>query len=491
MRRPAQFLFAFTSCVLILLGITACSAITDAGPTDPPGAPPDPSARVALPGKPHGLFMLNPQGADIASTFLTPGASGFNAVKGATFQVHWNDIEPNEPGTWVFPTSLGNSVAQWQAAGKEVNLVFQAANYTGQSFMPAWYAATLTAAITQPRSSTQIRAVTAAPLGFLVGPAVGQYLLITGTNTALDNNQYPITSVTPSGSGVVVTLRAPAAATTAISANGSVGNPVFSCGVSTGIPAFWGPNFIHAWENVIDQVKAHLDDGSIGYLRIGMGLGGENSPVKDITACASTMINLGFTTQPLPWPQYSTDPSAWESEVAAPWIMFQDTLIQYIASKQFATPISFSLSPIVYAPAAEVDYATPDMTAALAVPAGFGIGNQGWRATDSVSGPCAGDYCNLFAQYMRRVPLELQSTLASTPKGVTSDNMTGSLATMIPFAISVQAQILEIYTDDWRCTFEPAFAGDMSSTPSYPATHADCVAAGYPATFATAAQTLN
>jgi len=67
----------------------------------------------------------------------------------------------------------------------------------------------------------------------------------------------------------------------------------------------------------------------------------------------------------------------------------------------------------------------------------------------------------------------------------------GSLATMISFAISVQAQILEIYADDWRCTFEPDFAGDTSSTPSYPANHADCVAAGYPATFAMATQTLN
>jgi hypothetical protein len=257
----------------------------------------------------------------------------------------------------------------------------------------------------------------------------------------------------------------------------AAGNPTYSTPCSSAVmPVEWGPEFQAAWKHLIDLVRAQLDDGSLGYIRFGLGIGGENSPSQNLSpGCKTQLHDLGFTTDTT-WP--APDSQAWQDEVAATWVDYQKAMIAYEASKQFHTQLSFSLSPIAYAPT--IDKTTPDRTAAAAVAAGLAIGNQGWRASDQATanggGTCSGDWCALFAQYAGQVPLELQPTMRSDPAG---GPPTGSLMPMLSFALARHAQILELYSDDWLCTYDTT-AADFQA----------CTTAGYPAAFATAASAL-
>ncbi len=463
---------------------------------------------VPLPAAPHGLFMLNPQGRDIASTFLTAGGPGTPYIKGATIQVHWSDLQPSGPATFQLAAATTTTIDAWTAAGKQVNLVFQASNYNGGNFVPTWYARTLPiSSATQASGSKTIAialatGVNAGQGGFLVdvdltgsNPLLGaQSIQIAGT-AALDG-VYPIATI--SSDGKTVTATAPTAATTAKSETniGTVGNPMFSCtsnNVTVTLPVYWGPNFELAWEGVMDEVKTHLD-GQFGYFRFGMGTGGENSPVKPLdTSCESELEAVGFSSAPVPWTTYNVSASSWETTVAPVWIAFQHDLISYVASKQFATQVMLSLSTIDYAPG-EIDYGTADAVGPIATAAGLGIGNQGWRQSDgttTASGVCAADYCALFPAARGVVPLELQTVLASDPDNTTMNPSTGDLSLMLPEALGRGAQIFELYADDLSCAFDPAFDGDPNANPAYVTTYAGCTAHNFPAAIEAAAAALH
>jgi hypothetical protein len=236
--------------------------------------------------------------------------------------------------------------------------------------------------------------------------------------------------------------------------------------------------------------KAHFDDGSIGYIRFGFGLGGENSPTRgvNLTACQQEMTDLGFTTVAPPWPSPSS--SEWAASVATVWVEYQHSMLDYLASLGFGNAIvSVSLSPISVSP---IDASTPDAVGAIAAGYGFMIGDQGWRQSDASTyasgGTCAGDWCAMFAEERGRAPLELQSVCVSNPAPATG--MTGDLGQMFPFAIARGAQVLEIYTADFLCAFDPTYsvsaAGCAGSNP-----YSACQAAGYPAAFQAAAAVLN
>jgi hypothetical protein len=99
----------------------------------------------------------------------------------------------------------------------------------------------------------------------------------------------------------------------------------------------------------------------------------------------------------------------------------------------------------------------PSAVAATAVPAHIGFGSQGLQAADVTGYPrCSSDWCNLFDQYAGMVPLELQTIAASDPSGA---GQTGSLTTLVPFAISHHAAVLEIYYQDWLLAFDPSYPG--------------------------------
>jgi hypothetical protein len=95
--------------------------------------------------------------------------------------------------------------------------------------------------------------------------------------------------------------------------------------------------------------------------------------------------------------------------------------------------------------------------------------------------PClGGDWCANFQKFRGRVPLELQTVLYSDP---TNAGHTGSLVNLLPFAIVAGADILELYPDDWLCTFDPNWRGVNS--------YSACASAGYAAAFLGASGRIN
>jgi hypothetical protein len=78
---------------------------------------------------------------------------------------------------------------------------------------------------------------------------------------------------------------------------------------------------------------------------------------------------------------------------------------------------------------------------------------------------CAGstaDWCELFQTYHGQVPLELQTIGQSCPSDPNSCP-TGSLVTLLPFAVSNDTTILEIYYQDWLTAFDSGYPGGFSS----------------------------
>jgi hypothetical protein len=484
---------------VLILALAACSSSqsgddVDTSTADTP-ATTHASSAVLLPGKPHGLFVLlnkdvlQQSGPRIMARLLCRGpgdplasctakGAGFDAVRGATYQVQWNDVQPDGSAQPDWST-IRQLAHDWNAAGKQLNLVFETGPYTGTtSFTPPWYSTPV--AITKvTQTQTDIHITTAATIGFFVGPVTGaapQSIQIQGTGTNLDGRSFPITSFSNTRTSLDAQGDPADAGVTAT--RGTVGNPMYQGSCTTAaMPVMWAQNFINAWQNLMSQTRANLDDGSIGYLRFGLGIGGENSPATSLDADCKTLLHeLGFTADTT-WPV--ADTTAWQNQIAKPWVDYQTAMANYQHNLGFATQLSFSLSPIQYEPT--IDKTTPDHTAAAAVAAGLAIGNQGWRASDqdtyAAGQPCSGDWCALFDTYRGQVPLQLQSTRASNPDGT---GTTGSLVPMLSFAIARHAQILEIYADDWLCTYDPT---DPRA--------AACATAGYAAAFASAAARLN
>jgi hypothetical protein len=87
---------------------------------------------------------------------------------------------------------------------------------------------------------------------------------------------------------------------------------------------------------------------------------------------------------------------------------------------------------------------------------GIAIGSQGLSMEDmrnSQSGsPCAADWCRNFQKAQGKVPLELQSVKASNPD---RNGPVGSMVDLVPFALKMKTQILEIYPVDWFVAYDP------------------------------------
>src|SRR5579864_2802857 len=132
------------------------------------------------------------------------------------------------------------------------------------------------------------------------------------------------------------------------------------------------------------------------------------------------------------------------------------------------------------------DLSTPDATAKNAAAVGIGLGNQGLQKSDQTnfdSGkPCAGgDWCANFQTYHSpSLPFELQTLSMSDP---TNNSQTGSLTVLLPFATTHWARILELYVDDWMCTYDSTWNGNN--------TYSACTNASYPAAISAAATQIN
>ena len=200
------------------------------------------------------------------------------------------------------------------------------------------------------------------------------------------------------------------------------------------IPNYFQSAFQLPYQAFMPQVIKHYGgNGSIGYIRFGLGRGGETFPAQNFgkDSCTST-----FTSK---WGWTDT---TWTNYVNA-MLNYENTLK---SPKQMMVGID------------SVDSnSMPDSEAATAVSMKMAFGNQGMEASDITNYPhCSSDWCNLFDEYTGDVPLELQTIALSNPDG---NGPVGSLVDLLPFAVTHHVTILEIYTYDWLLAFDPNYPG--------------------------------
>jgi hypothetical protein len=208
------------------------------------------------------------------------------------------------------------------------------------------------------------------------------------------------------------------------------------------------PNYFHAafespYQAFMAEVVRHYGSNpDVGYIRFGLGRGGEAYPCLGISSeptCAKAFASWGFT---------------WTS-----WTNYLASMLGYEATLKSPKQLMVG---IVGGAAGSTRTVVADATAAAAVLGGIGFGSQGLQQADIANYPlCTSDWCNLFDRYTGSGPLELQTYLQSCP-----DNscQTGSLVNLVPFAISHHATVLEIYYQDWLLAFDPTVPG---YTPEY------------------------
>jgi hypothetical protein len=329
------------------------------------------------------------------------------AVAGAVINVDWSDFDL---GNGQYDFSIPDAaIAPWESAGKKVALVIQNTPYGGDKC---------------PSMGMGSRGV----------DSIGNCSLPPWVWTALTPSNY-VTCVSPTG-----TQRA---------------------------PNFRSPIFIQAYQAAIAAFVAHYGArGSIEYVRVGLGKGGEiNIPTgwdDTTTACGQSYSGT--------W-GYTVGTSA-----AATWNAYLQAMVEFEGSLNSPKPLFVSITPVQTNGVAP--NAVPDFLAPIAVAHGVGFGNQGLQYSDVQNAPkCGGDWCALFGQYAGQVPLELQTFGQSCPAGAgqctgTSptaklSNATGSLVPLVPFAVQHKVTTLEIYYQDWLIAYDPSNADYATYGASY------------------------
>jgi len=219
-----------------------------------------------------------------------------------------------------------------------------------------------------------------------------------------------------------------------------------SCTNDDAIPLYWDPGYQQPWRAFQAALVAHVTgDSNIGYIRFGLGTGGEDFPVDGFNqgACWQAWVAKGLT--------------------PARWLDVSLSQIDYEASLGADHPLNVSVNSFPGAPK------LPGQVAAEAVKYGIGFGMQGMTATQigfatSRPGVCYGDWCQLFQMWAGRVPLEIQPYSPTTPAG---GGPTGALPPLLTYVISqARAQVIELYPQEWLVADDPKW-------PSYAQFHDD------------------
>jgi hypothetical protein len=207
------------------------------------------------------------------------------------------------------------------------------------------------------------------------------------------------------------------------------------------IPNYFAAAFQTPYRAFMAQVVQHFSsNASVGYIRFGLAQGGESFPA------------LGFDQDPICSNAFKGS-SGWGWTTTG-WTNYLTSMLDY--EKSLASPKQLMVGINLV----ENDLNIPNAVAAKAVANGIGFGNQGLQLNDSVhfnaGQPCQGNWCALFNRYSGQVPLELQTVSQSDPSG---GPPVGSLADLLPFAVSQHANVFEIYWEDWLVAYDPAFPG--------------------------------
>jgi hypothetical protein len=199
------------------------------------------------------------------------------------------------------------------------------------------------------------------------------------------------------------------------------------------IPIYWERPFVTEYRQFISAVvQKYGVNPSVGYIRFGLGTGGESNLASNFVGCKPVFEKYGFTDQ------------VWQNYVGQ--------MLDYEKSLNSPKQLMVGISQLY-----DHNFTFSDLEAEKAVQDGIGFGSQGLEKADiqtyNSGKPCHVDYCRHFEEYSGKVPLELQTIAASSPDG----SGTGSLVDLLPFGLRLHTQIFELYFDDWLTAYDPAY----------------------------------
>jgi len=225
------------------------------------------------------------------------------------------------------------------------------------------------------------------------------------------------------------------------------------------VPNWESDLFQSNYKNAIQALVAHLNSQSyaskIGYIRVGLGKGGEINLPPGWKTNNNQPCYGGYTAQ---WGYAAGSPGDNWNTYLAGMVQWENNTLNS------PYPVLVSITPITDA-GIEVD----DFLAPVAFQNGISYGNQGLQASDITafnSGQaCGGDWCSLFNQYPPQIR-ELQTIGRSCPAGVGAcsgqQGDTGPLPPLLQFAtgqtapaVPTPANDLEIYYQDWLVAYDP------------------------------------
>jgi hypothetical protein len=194
-------------------------------------------------------------------------------------------------------------------------------------------------------------------------------------------------------------------------------------------PVFWKPDFMSSYQSFMSAlIQKFGNNSSVGYIRFGLGAGGEIYP-----ACMYALRDYGFSNNT--WRKYLFD------------------MLDYEKSLNTAKQLAVGLNAFGNPP----DLTFTESIAEHAVQNGIAIGNQGLTMedahNDAAGRPCIADWCRIFRRAHGKIPLILQTGGYSHPD---HSEPAGSMVDMLPFALGFHVQIFEIYVEDWLVAYDPS-----------------------------------
>ena len=227
----------------------------------------------------------------------------------------------------------------------------------------------------------------------------------------------------------------------------------------------WQSNlFQQNYQPAIQALINHYGSNpNIGYIRIGLGRGGEINLPQGWNDSSSGPCYGGYTTS---W-GYTVGGNSANSST---WNNYLQTMVEWEGGANFSggkspIPLLVSITPVTGA-----GTVTDDFIAPIAVAQNMSFGNQGLESSDIADFPnCGGDWCNLFNQWSPNIA-ELQTIGQSCPANTTCVNSqasaTGPLTPLLPFATAHGSNDLELYYQDWLIAYDPSYAQSVGATAS-------------------------
>jgi hypothetical protein len=205
-------------------------------------------------------------------------------------------------------------------------------------------------------------------------------------------------------------------------------------------PVYWEQGYVTPWHKFISAVIEHYgSNANVGYMRFGIGAGAEDFPQHGADGnCFPAWQKYGLSAKF--WAQYSAKLTGF---IAATARRYDSTVQQLVALNPFSDP----------AQPFNVQDEVANVAAADGV--GFGTENLGSGHYGRVVEKCTSEYwCRAFTTHAGQVPLEFQPINFTLQPGTNI----APLPKLLAYAMYNNAQIFEIYPQDWLTADDPHYS---------------------------------